>query len=169
MIYIIDGYNVMHAIEDGAGIAATDLEEKRRDFVESVVGHAAISGDEVIVVFDSTAAKTPQSRRVPRTGVTLYFASATESADIIIGKLVQEYLHNTRERIKVVSGDWEVQKGAMQSRVERAAPRHYIADLKNIAKGLANTPEKDRIRWKLEHKLDVETLRKLERMRRGEQ
>lgn len=168
MIYIIDGYNVMHAMEDGAGIEAADLEEKRRNFIESVVGYAATSGDEAIIVFDSSVSKTPQSQRVNNTGVTVQFASAAESADIVIGKLVQEYLHGSGERIRVVSGDWEVQKGAMQSRVERVVPRHYIADLKNIAKGLANAPEKDRIRWKIEHKLDVETLKKLEQMRRGE-
>ena len=66
-----------------------------------------------------------------------------------------------------VSADWEVQRGAMQERVERMPPRHLLADLKKLAEKLAISVKKDKIPRKLEHKVDVETLRKLERMRRG--
>lgn len=167
MICIIDGYNVMHALEEGAGIAADNLEEKRHTFIESVVNQSATSGDETIIVFDSTVSRSPERHPVPDTPVTVYFASASESADIIIGKLVQQKLAGTREDIRVVSADWEVQKGAMMARVERVPPRHFLAEIKNFEKKVANSSQMDRIRWKLEHKVDVETLRKLEDMRRG--
>jgi predicted RNA-binding protein with PIN domain len=169
MIYIIDGYNVMHAIEDGLGIQAEDLEEKRQLFVESVVSLTAVSGDRAIIVFDSTVAENPEMNQLPGTSVSVWFSSRSESADILIGKLVQKELKGTRERVRVVSADWEVQKGAMQSRVERIPPRHFIADIKKFEIGLAKSPKMGRIRWKLEHKLDVETLKKLEEMRRGRQ
>lgn len=172
MIRIIDGYNVMHALEEGAGIAAADLDEKRRRFIERVVSLAAVSGDRTTIVFDSAAAKSPTAHEIAGTGVSLVFASSSESADILIGKLVQQSLETPAERIQVVSADWEVQKGAMQSRVERIPPRNYIAELerfdKDFTKGLEKNVQVGRIRWKLEHKLDVETLRKLEEMRRGD-
>lgn len=171
MICIIDGYNVMHVIEEGAGIAAGDLDEKRNQFIEMVVSHAAVTGDETTIVFDSHTAKSPALHAIPGSAVKIVFASAAESADILIGKLVQQSLAGSQNRIQVVSADWEVQKGAMQARVERIPPRHYIAEIKdfmnNLHKGLANNGEMGRIRWKLEHKLDVETLRKLEQMRRN--
>lgn len=168
MICIIDGYNVMYAMEEGAGIEAGELDEKRRRFIERVISQAALSGDETIIVFDSKAAKSPVSHRIPGTSVTVIFASASESADIVIGKLVQEHLAAGRKRIRVVSADWEVQKGSLQARVERVPPRHYLAEEKNYEKKVANSSEMDRIRWKLEHKLDVETLKRLEEMRKGQ-
>ncbi|MCL5883633.1 MAG: NYN domain-containing protein, partial [Actinobacteria bacterium] len=73
----------------------------------------------------------------------------------------------SKEDIRVVSGDWEVQKGALMKRVERIPPRDFLAGMKNFAKKVAFSPEMDKMRWKLEHKVDVETLRRLEDMRRG--
>src|SRR3990170_4296928 len=103
MIYIIDGYNVMHAMEEGGGIAAEDLEDKRSAFIESLISSSAASGDETLVVFDSHAATQPQKHRIKDTLVTVCFATASESADIIIGKLVQQYLSGSEGRIRVVS------------------------------------------------------------------
>jgi predicted RNA-binding protein with PIN domain len=166
MIYIIDGYNVMHTRE-ADGINKGELEDKRRFLVEEVISYIASSGDEAIVVFDSSEAESPESHAIPKTPVTVCFASSSESADIIIGKLVQQKLAGTKDEVRVVSADWEVQKGALMKRVERITPRHFLAEMKKFAKGLAISPEMGRMRWKLEHKVDVETLRKLEEMRRG--
>jgi len=166
MLYIIDGYNVMHFQEEG-DIPASDLEHKRREFIEDVVSFAAAEGVDAIVVFDSKRSQTTGCKRVPRTTVTVCFASRQVSADILIGKLVNENLRSREGRIRVVSADWEVQRGAMQERVERVPPRNFLSGDKKIAKKLAIAPENDRIRWKLEHSLDPETLEKLEKMRRG--
>lgn len=167
MIYIIDGYNVMHAREAG-GITASDLQEKRMVFVEDVVNYIATIGDEAAVVFDSSGSRKPECRDLPGTAVTVCFASASESADIIIGKLVQKELAAGSREIRVVSADWEVQKGAMQERVERIPPRNFLEKMKNFTKKLANSSKMDKIRWKLEDKVDVETWRKLEEMRKDE-
>lgn len=166
MLYIIDGYNVMHFREEGE-IPAADLEHKRNEFVEEVVSFAASEGVEAIVVFDSRRTRSTGCNRIQRTRVTVCFASKKISADIMIGKLVQKNLREQKGRIRVVSADWEVQRGAMQERVERLPPRNFLSGDKKIAKKLAKNPENDRIRWKLEHSLDAETLRKLEEMRRG--
>jgi len=166
VIYIIDGYNVMHAREPG-GINKGELEDKRRALVEEVVSFIASSGDGAIVVFDSTITEIPECHPVPNTPVAVCFASASEGADIIIGKLVQQKLAATKEDIRVVSADWEVQKGALMKRVERIPSRHFLAEMKKFEKKLALSPKMDKMRWKLEHKVDVETLRKLEEMRRG--
>ncbi|MHB8793833.1 MAG: NYN domain-containing protein [Thermoleophilia bacterium] len=166
MIYIIDGYNVAHVLESG-GITRGELQDKRESLVESVISYIATTGDEAIVVFDSTAAETTECHRIPNTAVTVCFSSASMIADILIGKLVQEKLASTNVEIRVVSADWEVQKGSLMRRVERMPPRNFLAEIKKFEKKLAISPEKDKMRWKLEHKVDVETLRKLEEMRRG--
>ena len=174
MLYIIDGYNLMHALAPGE-ITAGNLEDHRRDLVEQVINFAGLSGDRAAVVFDSANAEAATSEAVPSTAVTVHYASASESADILIGKLVQEELKKAaaaREkadiRVCVVSADWEVQKGAMQEHVERLSPRNFITGLKKNENRVANQPRMDRMRWKLEHKVDVETLRKLEKLRREE-
>lgn len=169
MIYIIDGYNVMHFAAQGAGIEASDLEEKRRMLIEGAVSHSAFTGAETIVVFDAKQAKSPQRHRINGTQVTVIFASSSESADIIIGKLINEHLSRQTGDIRVVSADWEVQKGSLQARVERITPRQYLSEEKNFEKGVANSKKMDRIRWKIEHKLDLETLQKLEELRRGKE
>jgi predicted RNA-binding protein with PIN domain len=166
MIYIIDGYNVMHFQEEGE-IAPGDLEYKRDGFIEEVVSFAAAEGVTAIVVFDSKRSQSISCKQVPRTKVTVCYASKKISADILIGKLVQKNLREREGRIRVVSADWEVQRGAMQERVERVPPRNFYSGGKKNAKKLAIEPENDKIRWKLEHSVDTETLRKLEEMRRG--
>jgi len=166
MIYIIDGYNVAHIKESG-GITKGDLEDKRQALVEEVINFIATTGDEAIVVFDSTGAENTESHQIPNTAVTVCYSSASMIADILIGKLVQEKLSSTKADIRVVSADWEVQKGSLMKRVERMPPRNFLSEIKKFEKKLAIPPEKDKMRWKLEHQVDVDTLRKLEEMRRG--
>ncbi len=173
-LYIIDGYNLMHALEPGA-VTAANLENKRRSLIEQVVNVAAAGGAEAVVVFDSSSARKETASQVPGAPVSIRFASRKESADIVIGKLVQEALKKTGkgggreyERIVVVSADWEVQRGSMHGRASRLPPRHFIAELKKIEKRVALSSEMDRMHWKIEDKVDVETLKKLERMRRGQ-
>ena len=173
MLYIIDGYNLMHALYPGE-ITAKNLEEKRQRLIEYVVNFIGAGGGQAEIVFDSSSAGKETVRHIPGTRVSVRFATRRESADIIIGKLVGEALKkvgiaggNEFVRIRVVSADWEVQKGLLRERVERIPPRHFIAEANNFENRVANSPEKDRMRWKLEHKVDVETLRKLEELRRG--
>lgn len=166
MIYIIDGYNVMHFREEG-DIPRDELEYKRNEFVEEVVSFAAAEGVEALVVFDSKRSQDTDCKQIPRTSVTVCYASRQLIADVLIGKLVQEKLRSQEGPIRVVSADWEVQRGAMQERVERLHPRNFLSGDKNIAKKLAISVENDKLRWKVEHAVDAETLKKLEEMRRG--
>jgi len=166
MIYIIDGYNVAHVKESG-GINKGDLEDKRQELVEAVISYVATTGDEAVIVFDSTGSDSTQCHKVPNTSVTVCYSSASMIADIFIGKLVQEKLASTSADIRVVSADWEVQKGALMKRVERVPPRNFLSEIKKFEKKLAISPEKDKMRWKLEHQVDVDTWKKLEDMRRG--
>jgi predicted RNA-binding protein with PIN domain len=167
MIYIIDGYNVLHARESGGEIGADELEGKRQRFIEEMVSYSATSGARCYIVFDSRRSSSSRCVDLPHTDVTVCYSSRLESADLFIGKLVQKMLAETEGPIRVVSADWEVQRGAMQERVERVPPRNLLSGLKEFAEKLAFSEKKDTIPGKLEHKVDVETLRKLERMRRG--
>jgi predicted RNA-binding protein with PIN domain len=132
-LFIFDGYNLMHALEPG-GITAGNLEEKRAALVELVVNYLATTGDRAFIVFDSSGGEAAPCNKITGTPVTVCYASAKENADILIGKLVQQELQNQEKKddscIRVVSADWEVQRGAMQERVERIPPRRLIAELK---------------------------------------
>ena len=102
MIYIIDGYNVLHTREPD-GITRDQLEDKRQSLVEEVISYIAAAGDEAIIVFDSTVAESPECHPVPNTAVTVCYSSKSMIADILIGKLVQQKLAATRDGIKVVA------------------------------------------------------------------
>ncbi len=172
-LYIIDGYNLMHTLEPGK-VTAANLEEKRLSLIEQVINFVGASGGEAVVVFDSSVSGKETVSQMRGAPVSVRFASRNESADIVIGRLVQEALKKNGKagddkpgRIMVVSADWEVQRGSLRGRASRLPPRHFIAELKKFEKGVANSSEMDRMHWKIEHKVDVETLKKLERMRRG--
>lgn len=166
MIYIIDGYNVMYTrVKEPLG--PKELEARREALIEEIINYIATAGDEGYIVFDSRKAEATECHSIPGTAVTVCYSSRLESADLFIGKLVQKKLSESTGNIRVVSADWEVQRGAMMERVERIPPRNLLSSMKNLAEKLAFSPENDKIRWKLEHKVDIETLRKLEEMRRG--
>ncbi len=172
--YIIDGYNLLHAMEPGE-VTAANLEQKRHSLIEEVVNFSAASGAEAVIVFDSSSSGRETANPVPGAPVGVRFATRKESADVVIGKLVRQALEKAGKnrgqkygRIVVVSADWEVQRGSMRGRASRMPPRHFIAELKKIKKRVAISSEMDKMHWKIEHKVDVETLKKLERMRRGQ-
>ena len=70
----------------------------------------------------------------------------------------------------VVSGDQEVQRTAARAGVHRLTPRELARDLDGleaeVKEVVANADDSVRMRTQLEDKVDVETLRKLERLRR---
>jgi len=68
--------------------------------------------------------------------------------------------------IVVVSADYEVQRTATRAGVRRMTPRELGAEIGVSHKELANDEKTSTIPTTLEDKLDLETWRKLERLRR---
>ena len=161
-LYVVDGYNVLHALfpeVDAAGLA-----DRRRWLVDQLTGFAALRGASVCLVFDARDKSSPSCDAVPGTAVEVCFAGGGFTADTLIARRVAERRPDVD--VVVVSADHEVQRSATGAGVRRMTPRELGAEIGTLEKRLALREKTSRIPTTLEDKVDVETWRKLERLRR---
>jgi uncharacterized protein len=158
---ILDGYNVIGAL-DRYGTAATGgLDESRELLINDALKAVGWTGREIIVVFD--AHRGPEPERVEqRAGgaVRLVYSAPGESADDVIERL----LGNLDGPATVYTADFALQRTALARGVSRATPREF-ADLLDELPAVARRPEALR-RSRISDHLSPETLRKLEEIRR---
>ena len=160
--YIVDGYNVLHAFFPG--MVAGELDDRRRWLADQLAGFAALHGAQVTLVFD--AHSQPRSTCEPLSGtrVEVCFAGGSQSADEVIARRIAS--EPADAAIVVVSADYEVQRTATRAGVRRMTPRELGDELGAGQEKLANDEKVSRIPTTVEDKLDLETWRKLERLRR---
>ena len=166
LMYIVDGYNVLHAVFPR--IAADELAERRAWLVEQMAGLAAVRGASAVVVFDVRQRANEACELVAGTAVEVCFAGGPYAADAFIARRIAEQPPDVT--VLVVSADQEVQRTAARAGVHRLTPRELSAELDlvrtEVEEVVANGHDSVRMRSQLEDKVDVETLRKLERLRR---
>jgi predicted RNA-binding protein with PIN domain len=165
LLYIIDGYNVLHAVFPG--LAAADLAVRREWLIERAASLAALRGADVHVVFDVRGRTGVECEPVAGTPVEVCFAGGRYAADAFIARRIAEQPADVT--VFVVSGDQEVQRTAARAGVHRVTPAELRRDLegldKEVKEVVANLEGSATMRSQLEDKVDVETLRKLERLR----
>jgi predicted RNA-binding protein with PIN domain len=166
VMYIVDGYNVLHAVF--RGMEADELAERRAWLVERMTGLAAVRGASAVVVFDVRERAAATCERIAGTAVEVCFAGGPYAADAFIARRIAAQPPDVT--VFVVSADQEVQRTAARAGVHRLTPRELAAELDRVSREVeervANGSDSVRMRSQLEDKVDVETLRKLERLRR---
>jgi predicted RNA-binding protein with PIN domain len=160
-LYIVDGYNVLHALFPNVGKA--DLADRRRWLVDQLAGFAALRGARVCLVFDAHGKPVASSADVSGTPVEVVYAGGRFTADTLIARRVAE--QPPEVTLVVVSADQEVQRTATRAGVLRMTPRELGAEIAALDKKLAISEKTSRIPTTLEDKVDVETWKKLERLR----
>ena len=166
MLYIVDGYNVLHVAFPS--MASDELGERRAWLVEKMTGLAAVRGASAVVVFDVKERAAVSCEQPAGTAVEVCFAGGPYAADAFIARRIAGQPPDVT--VFVVSADQEVQRTAARAGVHRVTPRELLAELERmdteIEEVVANGSDWVRMRSQLEDKVDVETLRKLERLRR---
>ncbi len=160
--YIVDGYNVLHALFPG--MRREQLDDRRRWLADQLASFAALRGADVSLVFDAHSQPRSTCERLAGTRVEVCFAGGSQSADEVIARRIAG--EPADAAIVVVSADYEVQRTATRAGVRRMTPRELGAEI-----GMSReTPAPDAAlgggSQTLEGKLDLETWRKLERLRR---
>jgi predicted RNA-binding protein with PIN domain len=162
-LFIVDGYNVLHALFRGA-----DKEElfARRDWLaDRLAGFAALRGARVVLVFDGSG--PPSSQPVKGAPIEVVFAGGRFTADTLIARRIAGRPADTQ--VVVVSADQEVQRTASRAGVSRMTPpeleRELAGDDRRNRQALDSAPDSTRMRSRLEDKVDPETLRRLEELR----
>jgi predicted RNA-binding protein with PIN domain len=143
MLYLFDGYNILHA---------GDFAD-RRELVDLLASFVAVRGAHGVVVFDGVGEDTAYG------ALEVRFASP---ADPLIERLAAE--HRASEEVWVVSSDAAV-RGTAGQETRRISSKTFLRDL-STEQGREAAPSGP-ARSQVEDALDPETRERLERLRRG--
>ena len=163
-LYIVDGYNVLHAFFRGAG---KDEIFARRDWLaDRLAGFAAVRGAFAVLVFDGHGPRSTTSTPIKGAPIEVCFAGGKHSADTLIARRIADRPADVS--VVVVSADQEVQRTAARAGVSRMTPPELAAELglgAERGQALDSAQEATTMPSRLEDKVDVETLRKLNELR----
>jgi predicted RNA-binding protein with PIN domain len=166
-LYIVDGYNVLHALFPSA--TRDELFARRDWLADRLADHVALAGAAAVLVFDGPGSSSTSSRPIAGAPVEVCFAGGHFTADTLIARRIAEQPADVA--VVVVSADAEVQRTAARAGVRRMTPRELGAELADgpgddkSAQALDSARESHRMPSRLEDKVDPETLRRLEDLR----
>jgi predicted RNA-binding protein with PIN domain len=172
---VVDGYNILHAWPDLARAMRTEsLEEARRRLVTRLAEYRAMTGNEVLVVFDARRRSAGSLDREMVEGVEIRYGSAHESADHVIERLMYEASRHGTVLEMILATDDHLQRDlvrgmgvptmgsrALQAEVERAEGERSGEIRRRAEKGAVSD--------RLESRIDPEVRRRLEALRRGDE
>ena len=163
-LYIVDGYNVLHAFFRGAG---KDEIFARRDWLaDRLAGFAAVRGASAVLVFDGRGPRSTTSTPIKGAPIEVCFAGGKYTADTLIARRIADRPADVS--VVVVSADQEVQRTAARAGVSRMTPPELAVELgvaREHGQALDSAREATTMPSRLEDKVDVETLRKLNELR----
>jgi uncharacterized protein len=156
---ILDGYNVIGALDRYR--EAGSLDAARELLINDALKASGWTGRPLIVVFDAHRGPGP-GRVEQRAGgaVRIIYSAPGESADDVIERL----LSNLKDTATVYTADFALQRTALARGSTRATPHEFailLDELPAVTRS-PNVPRKSRIA----DRLSLETLRKLEEIRR---
>ncbi|GAV24348.1 hypothetical protein ciss_02810 [Carboxydothermus islandicus] len=161
---LIDGYNLLfnwpelNKLKD-----ETSLEHAREVLKERLINYRALTGREVIIVYDAHQQKESR-REFFEAGITVVFTEAGETADHFIEKKVQELLPGNR--VYVVTQDELQQKLIFGYGALRISLRELLNDFKIEEKKAKELFNKVSPQW-LEDRIDQQVKTKLDKLRKG--
>jgi predicted RNA-binding protein with PIN domain len=167
-VYLIDGYNVLHALRALEGRAATEplddgqLEDERGRLIDRISSFMGGTDDRAIIVFDSKKATIQRVQSAAR-NVEVYFASFSRNADTIIER--ETYALRTAGSIMVVTSDYGLQKTVFLPNVIRRSSRQFVHDLQDHTTKVANRENCITIGHRVEENVDAGTLSRLQALR----
>jgi len=161
---IVDGYNVIGALDRYPPAATAGLAESRELLVNDALKAAGWTGRRIVVVFDAHGGPDPERTELRAGGVVrVVYSAPGESADDVIERL----LGSLGASATLYTGDFALQRTALARGASRATP-HEFADLLDELPAVTHSPAAPR-RSRIADRLSPETLRKLEEIRRRAQ
>ena len=127
-IFIVDGYNILHAWPDMLKIAQeSSLEHARVRFVEAFSNYQGLKDCRVIIVFDSHHVGT-SFEKTERVGkLEVIYSGQGQTADTVIERLVGELI--TEGRVYVATSDYTEQRVVFGRGAYRVSAREIIREV----------------------------------------
>ena len=138
-LYLFDGYNLLHA----------GPFEDPRELVDRLASYVALRGAHGVVVFDGFGEERQHGPLEVR---------YAEHADALLERLAAE--HRATETVCLVSSDSAV-RGTSGQEVQKRSSKNFFANLDEPAHGEVS-------RYRVGDRVDEETRKRLERLRRGQ-
>jgi|Deesub1362A_J573_1020465.scaffolds.fasta_scaffold02719_3 hypothetical protein len=161
-LFLIDGNNLIHALEE---LKKLPLDSAVERVVEMACAVSSIEGSKVYIVLDIPSPGV-EEERVYSSDVKVVYAGKGK-ADECIEKLVHQLINEFQ--IFVVSADYEVQKAIFSKGGFRITPKEFRRICEEGSKEEFKEKGKSFFqRITIEDRLDEETRKKLEEMRRGD-
>lgn len=130
---LVDGYNIINSWPDLIETQKISLDDAREKLIDSMAELASITGEKVILVFDSYLKKEAIRQYHYRKGIKIVFTKEFETADNYIEKVVTNA--NKYDTYKVASSDALIQSiifGKGASRISAKELKFYYDNNKKI-------------------------------------
>jgi uncharacterized protein len=109
-ILIVDGYNIIGDWPELRRLKAENLESARDQLIDDLKEYKAITGRDVILVFDAYLSRGGQSEETI-SGIKIYYSKENETADELIERLVYEFeREKVRRHVFVATSDYVEQQ-----------------------------------------------------------
>ena len=162
---IIDGYNIINAWDELKNIAENDLEASRDKLVQMMLEYAALTEEEIIIVFDAYRVKKRSRTKQKYPKVTVVYTKENQTADSYIEKVIGEL--DKRALIRVATNDWAEQQIVLGKGCSRLSARELHIDIQNSRKKIKGSSRKKASKITLADAVDDDVLIELEKIRRN--
>jgi predicted RNA-binding protein with PIN domain len=167
---IVDGYNIIFAWPELAALKDTKLEDAR-DLLISVLGdYAAMTRQQVTVVFDSHRRPDAEASEQMVGGVRVLYSGRQTSADHVIERILFE--SRAADEVTVATSDALQRDLALGRHVKTVSALTLKAQVDAVLqqrnRQIGDRRAQSDIARRLEDRLDQKTRERLERIRRGE-
>ncbi|MBD1372385.1 NYN domain-containing protein [Hazenella sp. IB182357] len=163
---IVDGYNVIGAISP-MRLHPTYLDEERNHLIRDLSEYQAVTGQQVIVVFDAHFTKTSEVKS-KQEKVTIYYTQYDETADAFIERFVKKHKNPFRV-IYVATSDQLEQRIVFGQGAYRKSARELIEEIelsKNKLSKKLEIKNTKKPKGSLAERLSDELKKELEKLRR---
>jgi predicted RNA-binding protein with PIN domain len=130
MLWLIDGYNLMHAVGAISREVCTReaFRRRRRTFLNRLADAlGAERASETTVVFDASVPPGDFPLEATYKGMTIVFAVADESADARIEKMIAT--HSAPKSLSVISSDRRIRQAARRRKARTLAAGDFLDEL----------------------------------------
>ncbi|MDK2800934.1 MAG: uncharacterized protein PWP27_963 [Clostridiales bacterium] len=162
---IIDGYNIINAWPELAGIAKESLENARWKLLEMIANYQGYKKNKVIIVFDGHLVKGNLEKKEVYGEVEVIYTKEHETADNYIERLVHEIGRN--KQVRVATSDFLEQTIILSKGATRVSANELRDEVKLTQKNMKKQYLQPTIKnHTIGSRLEGDTLKALEKLRR---
>ena len=133
LVYLIDGYNVMHAMDD---VPLNDLTMAREKVIDLVCDFAGYVSATCVLVFDAYLQDASRTSVSQRDNITIVYTRNRQTADMYIEEKSKEL--KDKYRIIVVTSDALEQLSVFSSDAFRLSSREFLARYGNMRRNMTH-------------------------------